>query len=204
MSHQVGNALLPLNTTPIRPPCFADSVLPCKMKDCPSRAGWASQLPACLLSALSLSSSPSSRPLPSPLSSSSLPPCFGCGPVEPSICQPPDRELTWTLDTVPARLTRLFAQSRVDNSSSTITSARADHVWNGEGSNAVTTGVGGGERGTATLSRCISQSHQKLCRGRQSRCCWFDTWGFQSIVSLCHRCLRIGKMQIYNDSFTFF
>lgn len=121
--------------TPPPPACFADSVLPCKMKDCLSRAGSACQLPACLLSALSLSSSPSSRPLPSSLSSlpPSLPPCFGCKPADPSIRQPPDWELTWTLDTVPARLTRLFAQSRVDNSSSTITSTGADHVWNREG-----------------------------------------------------------------------
>lgn len=135
------------------PPCFADSVLPYKMKGCLSRAAW-----ACQLTALILSPSPSSRPASSlPLSPPSLPRCFGCGPVNPSLRQPPDRELTWTLDTVPARLTRLFAQSRVDNSSSsssgggTITGAGADHVWKRGGFNAVTTDVGGGEQGTATL-----------------------------------------------------
>lgn len=143
MSHQVGNALLPLNTTPIRPPCFSDSVLPCKMKDCPSRAGWASQLPACCFQHWAFPPPAPSLRLYSP-PPPSLPPLFGCGPADPSIRQPPDRELTWTLDTVPARLTRLFAQSRVDNSSSTITSARADHVWNREGFNAVTTAVEGG------------------------------------------------------------
>lgn len=181
-------------------PCFADSVLSCKMKDCPSRAGSASQLPACLLSALSPSSS---CPLPSSLSSSSLPPCFGCGPAEPSICQPPDRELTWTLDTVPARLTRLFAQSRVDNSSSTITSAGADHVWNREGFNAVTGDGEGGERGTATLRLCIPQSHQKLW---QSRCFrplwqWCARGGLTIKLSICGCC--VFKSQYLRDEIWF-
>ena len=137
-------------STQRQPPLVWDSVLPCKMKACPSRAAWASQLaaclPACLLSALRLSSSPSSRPVPSSLSSSSPTSSPRSLPVLAAglQTQPPDRELTWTLDTVPARLTRLFAQSRVDNSSSTITSAGADHVWNREGFNALTTDVGGG------------------------------------------------------------
>lgn len=147
MSNQVGNALLRLNTTP-SPPCLRqcsslqDESLPltCSLSQ-PARC-----LPACLLSALRLSSSPSSRPVPSSLSSSSPTSSPRSLPVLAAglQTQPPDRELTWTLDTVPARLTRLFAQSRVDNSSSTITSAGADHVWNREGFNALTTDVGGG------------------------------------------------------------
>lgn len=159
MSPQVGNALLPLNATPIQPPCFADSVplqdkrlpLTCRLRQ-PAPCLFAFSTESFLLCPLpsSLAFSPPTSPTP---------PYFGSGHADPSIRQPPDRELTWTLDTVPARLTRLFAQSRVDNSSSTITSARADHVWNREDFNAVTTDVEESKQGAATLSRYIPQSH---------------------------------------------
>lgn len=149
---------------PSAPSLFLQTVFFPPLKDSLSRAAWVCQLPACLLSASSLSSSPSSCPLPSSLSSS-LPPLLWLQACNTSIRQPPDRELTWTLDTVPARLTRLFAQSRVDNSSggsssssSTITSAGADHVCNRGGFNAVTTDAGGGKAEHSYLSLHIPHS----------------------------------------------
>lgn len=60
---------------PSAPSLFLQTVFFPPLKDSLSRAARVCQLPACLLSASSLSSSPSPRPLPSSLSSS-LPPSF--------------------------------------------------------------------------------------------------------------------------------
>lgn len=150
--------LIPVNTTPIQPPVLQTAFFP-QDEGLPLTCRLSQPAP-CLLAFTTESFLLSFHPLPSSLSSSSLtssslplPPHFGSRPADPSFCQPPDRELTWTLDTVPARLTRLFAQSRVDNNSSTTTSARADHVWNREGFNAVTAGTGK-QAGHGYLNKC--------------------------------------------------
>lgn len=97
----------------------------------------------CKASSLSIYSAlPFSCSFPPPIPSlPSLPPSLPPSPFffssgHASLHQPPDQELTCTLDTVPPHppwLTRLFAQSRADNSSSRVTSVRPDHVWNRDG-----------------------------------------------------------------------
>lgn len=138
------------------------------------RAETASSLPDLLgASSLSLPSVP-------PSLFSCLPACLGCGPAaDPSVRQPPDWELTWTLDTVPARLTRLFAQSRVDNSSNNRLITFGSR--GGTGLIAVTNVMEGGEQGTATVQ-------PNLCRGPYHH---FDSelcgWG----IILCHTTIVI-------------